>query len=150
RPRARFPGTYLRAVGTLLGLFCASSVLVCSLCLKNLSVSGATAPETTKLRRESLRGLHPGSTAKPCCDIFDSLNQGAYPFVAGQRRAGASDQSPDTPRLFGGRKISNPNFCSIHVARRRQNNRTTSRPHFGRNTQNVTGLRSNGRRQGKK
>src|SRR5262249_49786562 len=39
--------------------------------------------------------------------------RGAYPFAAGQRRAGASDQSPDTPRLFDGRKISNTNFCSI-------------------------------------
>src|SRR6516164_5005551 len=55
---------------------------------------------------------------RPCYNIFDSLNQGAYPFVAGQRRAGASDQSPGMPRLFGGRKISNPNFCSIHFARR--------------------------------
>src|SRR5436190_18011442 len=64
---------------------------------------------------------------RPCYDIFSSLNKGAYPFVAGQRRAGASDQSPGTPRPFGGRKISNPNFCSIHLARRRQNNRKTSR-----------------------
>jgi hypothetical protein len=58
-----------------------------------------------------------------------------YPFAAGQRRARASDQSSDTPRLFDRRKISNPNFCFVHLARRRQNNRTTSRPHFDRNPQ---------------
>jgi hypothetical protein len=32
--------------------------------------------------------------------------------------------------IFDGRKISNPNFCSIYLARRGQNNRTTSRPYF--------------------
>jgi hypothetical protein len=41
------------------------------------------------------------------------------------RRAGASDKSRGTPRLFDGRKIGNPNFCSIHLAWRRQNDRAT-------------------------
>jgi hypothetical protein len=75
-------------------------------------------------------GLQPGSTARLLCDIFNSLNKEAYPFAAGHCRAGASDQSRGTPRLFDGRKIGNPNFCSIYLARRRQNNRTTSRAHF--------------------
>jgi hypothetical protein len=38
-----------------------------------------------------------------------------YPFAAGQRRAGASDQSSDTPCLFDKRKICNPNFCFIQL-----------------------------------
>jgi hypothetical protein len=41
-------------------------------------------------------------------------------------------------------------ISSIYLARRRQNDRTTSRPHFDWNAQNVTGLRSNGRRQSEK
>src|SRR5947208_10049680 len=48
--------------------------------------------------------------------ILQQSELGAYPFAARHRRAGASDQSRGTPRRFDGRKIGNPNFCSIYLA----------------------------------
>ena len=78
----------------------------------------------------SRQGERCTSTARHSFDISRGQIRGVYPFAAGRPRPGASGQSRGTPRHFDAGKISNPNFPYIHLARGRQNNRTTSRPHF--------------------
>jgi hypothetical protein len=93
--------------------------------------------KSLKFRRQDLRspnlarGFSPPSTASLFCDIFDNLNLGELihlPQVGAAQELQIKAQT--RPASLMEEKFSNANFCSIHLARRRQNNRTTSRPHF--------------------